>query len=546
MKTIVRLLVIVIPWTATNVVRAQQHPDTATELRTLNSENRTLPRKVGTQLQLFLDDWLVESMDQAVRVLHRPQPAEVAIELDRPWEGPTLYDPSVIKDGDRYRMWYRAGGPERPFLWGYAESPDGVTWVKPELNIIEFRGSTRNNLVWPIPGVTCSTLAIFKDENPAARASERYKSIATGRPTPDDPPEIYGLVSHDGIHWKMVRESHLLRPPADDAALDSHNLCLWDAARQQYVIYARGWYRRGTVPANSERITKELYQVTVRLPSGDVKAVPRIRDIRRFTSRDFINWSEPEYIQYEVDPTEHLYKNSAIPYYRRPDLILMFPKRFLPERVFDPDWPRLYQESPSPNAPDCSCVTTPGITWIYGCGGLSDILFSFSRDGLHFRRFREAFIRPGRDRLNWHGRAIETGPSLVPTGDGQMSLYYIERYGTPLVRVRRAILREDGFVSLQADYAGGTVTTRPFNFSGSRLELNYSTSAAGSLRVEVQDAAGNPLPGYRLDDCRPIFGDELARTVAWKKGSDVTSLAGQSVKLKFEIKDGDLFSMQFH
>ena len=127
-----------------------------------------------------------------------------------------------------------------------------------------------------------------------------------------------------------------------------------------------------------------------------------------------------------------------------------------------------------------------------------------------------------------------------------MSLYYIERYGTPLVRVRRAILREDGFVSLQADYAGGTVTTRPFNFSGSRLELNYSTSAAGSLRVEVQDAAGNPLPGYRLDDCRPIFGDELARTVAWKKGSDVTSLAGQSVKLKFEIKDGDLFSMQFH
>ena len=53
---------------------------------------------------------------------------------------------------------------------------------------------------------------------------------------------------------------------------------------------------------------KELYQITVRLPSGQEKTVPRIRDIRRFTSRDFLNWSEPEYIQYELDPTEHLYK----------------------------------------------------------------------------------------------------------------------------------------------------------------------------------------------------------------------------------------------
>ena len=82
-----------------------------------------------------------------------------------------------------------------------------------------------------------------------------------------------------------------------------------------------------------------LISLTVRLPSGQEKTVPRIRDIRRFTSRDFFNWSEPEYIEYELDPTEHLYKNSAIPYFRRPDLILMFPKRFLPERVFDPDWP---------------------------------------------------------------------------------------------------------------------------------------------------------------------------------------------------------------
>ncbi len=503
-------------------------------------------REVGTDLQLFIDDWLVESMQQTRRVLHRPQAKEIAIELDRPWEGSYLYDPSILKDGDRYRMWYRGGGTERPHLWGYAESTDGIHWVKPKLGLIEYRGSTKNNLVWPVPGVSCSTLSVFIDGNPAAKPEERYKSIATGKDlnATNDRPVIYGLVSPDGLRWRLVREKHLIRPPAGDPALDSHNLCLWDDARQQYAIYARGWHRRGARPPQAEMIKKELDQITVRTPSGKVVTVPRIRDIRRFTSPDFINWSEPEYIQFQVDPSNHLYKNSAIPYFRRPDHILMFAKRFLPDRVFDPDWPELYWPR-TENSPDCSEVTVPGTTQIYGCGGLSDILFMFSRDGLHFRRFREAFIRPGPDRLNWHGRAIEVGPSLVPSGDGEMSLYYIENYGTPSVRIRRGALRTDGFVSLQADYEGGTVTTRPFTFGGSRLRLNYSTSAAGSIRVEVQDSSGNALSGFGLADCPIIFGDELERMVTWKEGPDLTSLAGQSVRLKFEIKDGDLFSMQF-
>ena len=437
-------------------------------------------------------------MQSTRRVLHRPQAREIAIELNRPWEGEYLYDPSVLKDGNRYRMWYRGGGPERPHLWGYAESTDGIYWDKPELGLIDYRGSTRNNLVWPLPGVSCSTLAVFIDKNPAAKPEERYKSIATGKDlsATNDRPVIYGLVSPDGLRWRLIREKHLLRPPAGDPALDSHNLCLWDDARQQYAIYARGWHRRGARPPKAEMIKKELDQITVRTPSGEIVTVPRIRDIRRFTSPDFI------------------------------------------------DWPELYRD-PSPNQADCSKVTVPGTTQIYGCGGLSDILFMFSRDGLHFRRFREAFIRPGLDGLNWHGRAIEVGPSLVPTGEGEMSLYYVEHYGTPSVRIRRGALRTDGFVSLQSDYEGGTVTTRPFSFSGSRLRMNYSTSAAGSIRVEVQDVSGKVLPGFALEDCPIIFGDELERIVAWKSGPDLTRLAGQGVRLKFEIKDGDLFSMRF-
>ncbi|MEO7319141.1 MAG: hypothetical protein ABIZ56_09150, partial [Chthoniobacteraceae bacterium] len=103
-----------------------------------------------------------------------------------------------------------------------------------------------------------------------------------------------------------------------------------------------------------------------------------------------------------------------------------------------------------------------------------------------------------------------------------MSLYMIEHYHLPTVR------------------AGGEFTTKPLTFVGQRLVLNVATSAAGSVRVEVQDAAGKALPGFTLADCQEIYGDELARAVSWKGGGDVRALAGQTVRLRFTMKDADL------
>ena len=103
----------------------------------------------------------------------------------------------------------------------------------------------------------------------------------------------------------------------------------------------------------------------------------------------------------------------------------------------------------------------------------------------------------------------------------------------------------DGLASLRAPYAGGTVLTRHLTFSGSRLVLNYSTSAAGQIRVEVQDEAGAALPGFRMQDCPEIYGDEIERVVSWRTGSDLTSLAGRTVRLKIEMKDADLYSLRF-
>ena len=87
--------------------------------------------------------------------------------------------------------------------------------------------------------------------------------------------------------------------------------------------------------------------------------------------------------------------------------------------------------------------------------------------------------------------------------------------------------------------------TRLFTFSGKELSLNYSTSAAGSIKVEIQDPAGQVISGYALADAQEIIGDEIERVVAWKGNTDVSSLAGKPIRLRFAMKDADLYSIQF-
>ena len=110
---------------------------------------------------------------------------------------------------------------------------------------------------------------------------------------------------------------------------------------------------------------------------------------------------------------------------------------------------------------------------------------------------------------------------------------------------RRYTLRLDGFVSVNAPLAGGEFISKPFTFTGKQLEINYATSAAGQLRVELQDAEGKPVRGFGLEDCEPIWGDHVSRIVKWKTGDDVSVHIGKSVRLRFEMSDSDLFAVRF-
>ena len=447
---------------------------------------------IGSRRQLFVDGRLIDSMNGVRQVLHHPVRREIAIKPEHPWEKHGVSYMVTFRDGDKFRAWYRVDGKvlsDRRSMTAYAESTDGIHWHKPNLGIIEFDGSKENNLVWDGKAVN---MAPFRDGNPAAKPEERYKAVARGA-------DLFALVSPDGLHWKLTQKEPILT----DRPFDSHNIAFWDAATNQYVAYTRGLRKDGKLGRGMKRSFRD-----------------GVRWIRRATSKDFRTWTALEPIQTGDAPLEEFYTNAAVRYERAPDFLFMFPSRFVSGR------------EPKPG-------------WKFGAG-VDDIAFLSSRDGIRFdRTFVEAFLRPGLDQGNWHERSLYMECGILQTSPTELSMYAMQNWRLPSVHIRRLTLRPDGFVSVKAPYAGGELLTRPLEFSGKELRLNYSTSAVGSVRVEIQDATGKAIAGFELENCVEIYGDKLDGPVAWEPGSDVSSLVGRPVRMRFVMSDADLYAFRF-
>ena len=486
---------------------------------------------IGSRRELFVDDSLVARLGGSATLrLHHPEPQEIALLHDEPWEGSGSGYHSVFQDGDRYRMYYKSwqltvtpdklNTGEHPLYCCYAESDDGIRWRKPSLGLFEFQGSKENNIVMAggkegLVNVDPGHPAVFKDDNPAAPASARYKAIVRS----SGPHGLLALQSPDGIHWSLMSDA----PVITDGAFDSQNLAFWDAARGEYRAYWR-IFTGGTT-------NKQNWK-----PAG-------VRAIRTATSRDFLHWSKPADVAYVDSPEEELYTNQVKPYHRAPHILIGFPTRYL-----DRGW------SPSMKA----LPELEHRQWRARANGrygtaITEGLFMAGRDGVTFKRWNEAFLRPGVERsgtwnygqqyIGWHLVETRSAPEGAPN---ELSLYATESYWTgKSSALRRYTLRMDGFVSVNAPMKGGELVTKPVRFQGNALQLNFSSSAAGDVCVEIQDAQGKPIPGYSLDDCLPLFGDSPDRRVEWKSGTDVSALAGQVVRLRFVLRDADLFAFQF-
>jgi len=486
--------------------------------------------EIGSRLELFVDDTLIQSMSNAQRVLHHPTPQEIALVHDAPWEGSGSGYHSVFRDGDLYRMYYKAwhldvtGGRlnsgAHPLYCCYAESDDGIHWRKPELGLHEFQGSTANNIVMvsgKIDGVDADPghPAVFKDENPDCPPDARYKAIIRSR----GPRGLLAFRSPDGIHWSPMTD----HPVITEGAFDSQNLAFWDPVRGEY----RAYWRIFTAGVTTEKEWR---------PQG-------VRAIRTATSKDFLNWGPHADLTYENSPAEHLYTNQIKPYYRAPHIFVGFPTRYI-ERGWSDSMRAL---------PELEHRELRAAAHLRYGTALTEGLLMSSRDGVHFQRFNEAFLRPGVERegtwnygqqyIAWH--AVETR-SALPGAPNELSLYAGESYWTGKgSMLRRYTLRVDGFVSVSAPFAGGELITKPITFTGSKLSLNVSTSAAGGVRVELQRPDGQPIPGFTLDQCPEVFGDELERIVTWTGDVDLGSLAGQPVRLRFVLRDADLYAFRF-
>ncbi|MCR4412183.1 MAG: hypothetical protein NUV77_07125 [Thermoguttaceae bacterium] len=476
------------------------------------------PIDVGSRWELLVDDYLIARLDGGARqVLHHPTPREVVLTNDAPWEGSGCNYYSIFQDGDRYRMYYHGWQltivPGRlivphQLVTCYAESRDGIHWIKPELGLVEFGGSKKNNIVLdtgklgPLD-IDAGHIALFRDENPRCPPEARYKAIVLVR----KPHGLAPLASPDGLHWSPMAD----KPVITKGAFDSQNLAFWDPVRNEYRAYVR-YFAAGR------------------------------RDILTATSKDFIHWTEPVPLEYPGAPADQLYTNQIKPYYRAPQLLMGFPTRYV-ERPWSPSMEALpereHRKLRASAEPRFGTALTEG-------------LFMTSRDGRRFHRWGEAFLRPGPERpgtwqygqqyIAWH--VVETDAF---EGHGrELSLYATEAYWVgQSSKLRRYTLRIDGFVSIQAPWTGGELVTKPLVFRGNKLLLNFSTSAAGSIRVEIQDAEGRPLPGFALDDCPEVFGDSLDRPVTWKQGSDLAKLAGGPIRLRFVLRDADLYALRF-
>ncbi len=479
------------------------------------------PIDIGSRRELFVEDTLIDQLEgEASLRLHHPTPQEIVLVHDEPWEGTGSGYHSVFQDGDLYRMYYKAwhldvqqgkvNTQRHPLYCCYAESDDGIAWRKPKLGLHEFEGSKENNITMASGrrgglNIDAGHPAVFKDENPAAAADARYKAIVRSA----GPNGLIPMKSPDGIHWTPMSDKPIL---SGLGAFDSQNLAFWDPLLGKY----RGYWR---------------------IFSNGVRA------IRTATSEDLLQWSDPIDVTYDDSPAEHLYTNQVKPYYRAPHLLVGFPTRYM-DRGWSPSMKALPElEHREMRA---SAVQRYGTV-------ITEALLMASRDGRQFKRWNSAFLRPGIERpgtwnyghqyIGWH--VVETTSSL-PGAPPELSLYASESYWTGQgSALRRYTLRLDGFVSAAAPMKGGTLVTKPFRFSGKQLALNFSTSAAGGLRVEIQHPDGKPVEGFALEDCHELFGDTIERPVGWKQGGDVGRLSGRPVRLRFELRDADLYAFRF-
>ena len=468
----------------------------------LQSPPAVIPIDIGRQL--FVDDYLI-SETTLIREFHQPEyhKANPILKPEKPWENKSIgwfaapfsggawYDPT----DKLFKMWYTGG-----FLAStcYATSKDGIHWKRPKLGI---EGET-NIVLEPVKKGRrrVDTTTVWLDHN-ATDQKARFKYFAT------EAGGGWGMTyraSADGVHWS--------EPLAKRHIGGDRTTVFYNPFRKVWVLSERiGW-------------------------GGRARAYSEDADPQKLiaTKCKTVKWVAAD----ELDP-KHTVKKLA----RGPELynVDAAPYESLMIGYFS-----IWQ---GPSNGECGRMKLQK---------RNDILLGFSRDGFHWDRpDRRRFISSTWDKDNWRfGNVQSVGGGCLVVGD-KLYFYFSGRAKPDSGKWNTgkdkssggwdadaatglAILRRDGFASMDASEEGGTLTTRPLTFKGRHLFVNVDCPG-GELKAEVLDANGKVIEPFTLANCKPVSCDKTLAAVTWKNG-DLSDVSGKPVRLRFHMKNGRVYS----
>ncbi len=504
-------------------------------------------KDVGTRRQLFIDNDVIAVVKNLTRRQHGPKkhPDNPLIKRDKPWEVTTYFRTngfSVVRDpaDGLFKCWYEDyydyfGSDESKLFQGnrvfYARSEDGLLWEKPPLGRQILDGRDTNSVFPDDPDrmISCASVLLDLEEtDPSRRFKMVYYLRARDFNFPKRTPAgrhgggLCLAFSPNGIDW-----THYSGNPIFPVWMGDAEILYRDPLTRQYVIFGR----YGGQAGSSQHPEFEGWFAPVSPGRPEGMWGTRRRSFRT-ESADCMSW-----------PT--------------------------PTLVFDPDQ--------RDNLDDGHYNF---VSWRTGEQHLGLLMVLHQVDNTI-----DMYLHHSRDGLAWD-RLVEHRPFIPRGGLGSHDQFLIEASNPPLeigdelwfyyggVNVHHdwwifgreeglavpeatdpalaqnghhlclATMRLDGYVSLDATVREGWVETKPVFSTGNRLLINGRCKSDGYIEVEVMDNWNNVWDKYSRDRCETFTGDAVRHQVKWS-GRETVSEVPSAVKLRFHLRNAELYSFQF-
>lgn len=454
--------------------------------------------------QFFIDDWLVDNryaikykQNAVVHSVHPPEKYRA---------NPVYRDDcgyvNVVRNpkSGMFQLWtqvhyfaQKPTGTSSRYAIAYAESKDGLTWETPTLDLFEWNGSKKNNVVIRGPKNARASgpqilLTLPEDQKRGFLYVMTYRTGGAGKE--NDGIRLIG--SHDGIHWDTDSEVRLKHLHSDTL-----NSIIYDAERRRYLMTCRA---------------KDRY----RRFSGQMIDTGASRRISVLTSDKL--WAE-----WEGSPS-----------------VLLTPDEKDAESDFN-----FFYGMPMHHFAGIYW----GFLWVFRMNDPIHTELVTSRDGIHWRRSpgRVPLIPRGEEGA-WDSGMTFGGPHWVDVED-EWWFYYAGHDGPHQSKDRKAAIglatcKKERLIGLRGpENGGGVVVTRLITWPGGDLWINAAPAGEDAeLTVRVSDAIRDPLEGFDHADCVPVTGDAVRQRVSWGNRS-MNELKGRTVRLEIFLRDADLFTI---